>query len=206
MRSLASRALFWLLTFFASLLIRLFYASYKKSFAPGGDFPQDPVIICMWHGELLMIPFFYKKFRNKNVYAVISHHKDGELISRTVAHLGINSIRGSSKKGGVKVLLEALKRLKTDDVAITPDGPRGPRHSVADGIVAMAQKSGAKIVGIRVKARSAWRFKSWDKHLLPKPFSLIEFRSTPAFSIDGLSVQEAKEKILQEMGTDDYAG
>ncbi len=95
-----------------------------------------------------MQPFNYRKLKlNGKVSALISQHKDGEAITRTVEYLGIHSIRGSSSKGGAKALISAIKEIKAkNDVAITPDGPRGPRHSVADGIVAISKKTNARIL------------------------------------------------------------
>ncbi len=126
-----------------------------------------------------MQPFNYQKLKpSGKISAMISQHKDGEAITRTVEYLGINSIRGSSSRGGAaKVLISAIKEIKGggNDVAITPDGPRGPRHSVADGVVAISQKTNAKILVFNCKPTKYWQFNSWDKFILPKPFGKLEF-------------------------------
>lgn len=137
---------------------------------------------------------------------MISDHKDGELISQMVSFLRIKSIRGSSSRGNIKVLKAALKTLKNkDDIAITPDGPKGPRHSVANGIIDIAQKTALPIVAIRVKCKNAWRFSSWDKHLLPKPFSHIEYSAKRLEILKDTSLETAKKTLQNTMGVDDYA-
>ncbi len=147
-----------------------------------------------------MQPFLYKKVRNKSVYAMISEHSDGEAISKLIKFFKFNSIRGSSRKGAVRVLLLAIKRLREgSDVALSPDGPKGPRHSVANGIVAMARKSNAKIVTFNYKPDKYWQFKSWDRFIIPKPFSTIEFFASEPFSINHLSDAEAKIYIRERL-------
>lgn len=148
-----------------------------------------------------MQPFNYRKLKlNGKVSALISQHKDGEAITRTVEYLGIHSIRGSSSKGGAKALISAIKEIKAkNDVAITPDGPRGPRHSVADGIVAISKKTNARILIFNYKATKYWQFNSWDKFVLPKPFGTLEFFIQEPLDISNMEMEEAKELIKEKM-------
>ena len=147
-----------------------------------------------------MQPFLYKKLRDKKIYAMISVHSDGEAISKLIKFFKLNSIRGSSRKGGAKVLLLAIKKLREGfDIALTPDGPKGPRHSVADGIVAMAKKSNVKIVTFNYRADRYWQLGSWDRFIIPKPFSTIEFFASEPFSINHLSDEEAKIYIRERL-------
>ncbi len=148
-----------------------------------------------------MQPFNYKKIKPKGkVSAMISEHKDGEAITRTVEYLGIDSIRGSSTRGGAKALIGAIKELKAgDDIAITPDGPRGPRHSVADGIVAISQKTNARILIFNCKPTKYWQFNSWDKFIVPKPFGKLEFFIQEPFDVNSLDNNEAKELIKKKL-------
>jgi lysophospholipid acyltransferase (LPLAT)-like uncharacterized protein len=148
-----------------------------------------------------MQSFNYQELRkNRDISVIISEHKDGEIIARIGKYLGINAIRGSSSKGGAKVLIKAIKNLRANnDIAITPDGPRGPRFHIADGIVAISKKTNAKILIFNCKASSYWQFKSWDKFVLPKPFGTLEFFIQNPLDISELEMDEAKELIKQKM-------
>ena len=182
-------------------LLRLIFFTCKKTFK--GAPPSEPFILLFWHDRLAFMPFlrqdFIQKTCKKDFYVVISQHGDGELITRIISHFGIKAVRGSSKKGAVSAMISALKVLKNgDNLVITPDGPRGPRHSISDGCVSIPQKTGAKLVAVSYSSSSSWYFKSWDKMELPKPFSKVEFMIGEAFSVDGLDPHAAKEKIAQE--------
>ena len=131
---------------------------------------------------------------------MISQSKDGEIISKIYAFFGVESIRGSSSKGATKALISTIKEIKSGcDVALTPDGPRGPRFSIADGVIAIAQKSGAKIVVLNSQPSKYWQFKSWDKFILPKPFGKINFYMSEPFDIANLEFEEARNCIKDKM-------
>jgi lysophospholipid acyltransferase (LPLAT)-like uncharacterized protein len=190
-----------ILPFVLQLFIRFIYLSSKKRFFISNKLDNSPILVAFWHNDLIMQPYTYKYIRPKGtIRTLISDHRDGESITKTVEYLGIGSIRGSSSSGGVRALLAAIKELKSGiDVAITPDGPRGPRYSVADGIVAIAQKSGAKIVIFNTNSTKFWRFNSWDKFVIPKPFGQIDFFVSDPLDISGLELEEAKELIKEKM-------
>ena len=137
-----------ILPFFLQLFTRLIYLTNKKVFHIPSNMDNESFILCMWHGDLLMQAFNYRNFKkNGTVKVIVSEHSDGEIIRRTVEHLGVGSLSGSSTRGGAKALLGAIKALQNGiDVAITPDGPKGPAHSIADGIIMIAQKTGSRIV------------------------------------------------------------
>jgi len=183
------------------LIVKFIYFTSKKVFHHATIDEKQPLVVAFWHGELLMQPFNYQKLRpHSSVKAIISEHKDGEAITRTVEHLGIGSIRGSSSKGGAKALISTIKELKNgNDIAITPDGPRGPRFSVADGIVAISKKSGAKIAVFNCKPTKYWQLKSWDRFIIPKPFGTIEFFIQEPFDISEMDMEEAKAFIHEKM-------
>lgn len=187
--------------FFLQLLVRFIYLTSKKVFHHPKINKDESHLIAFWHGELLMQPFNYQKLKpSGKVSAMISEHKDGEAITKTVEYLGIHSVRGSSSKGGAKALISAIKEIKGgDDIAITPDGPRGPRHSVADGIVAISQKTNAKILILNCRCTKYWQFSSWDKFVVPKPFGTLEFFISEPLDISGLENEEAKELIKERM-------
>lgn len=187
--------------FFLQLFVRFVYLTNKKNFYHPKELKDDIYIVSFWHGELLMQPFNYQKLKPKGkVSAMISEHKDGEAITKTVEYLGIHSIRGSSTRGGTKALIGAIKELKGgNDIAITPDGPKGPRFSVADGIVAIHKKTDAKILAFNCRPSKYWQFNSWDKFIIPKPFGVIDFYVSEPFSVSHLDMAEAKEFIKEKL-------
>lgn len=132
-------------------------------------------------------------------YAMISLHKDGDMIAYTMGLFGINSIRGSSSNGAVSVLKEAFKRVKMGAIImISPDGPRGPFKSISDGSVVIAQKKKIPLFVVDFKADRFWEFKSWDKHYLPKPFARVEFFLSEPFYVNDMSLDDAKTLIKQK--------
>ena len=184
------------------IFIKLIYFSCKKEyFLPKDKLLDKPYIIAFWHGKLLMQPFIYNKLRSKpKVATMISEHFDGEIISKIIKYFHFDSIRGSSKKGAIKVLKESFSKVNEGyDIAITPDGPRGPRYSVADGIVSIAQKKKLPIIACNFYANSFWRLKSWDGFMIPKPFSTIYLFAEEPFLLEGLDKESAKDKIKEAL-------
>ena len=189
-----------ILPFLLYVLVRIIYFTNKKVYHHPKD-DGETFLVCMWHGDLMSQPYNYYGFRkNGHVKAMISHNKDGEIIAKLVSSFKIGALRGSSSKGAAKVLISAIKELKSgNDVAITPDGPRGPRYSVADGVVAIAQKSGVKIRCFNAVPSKFWQFKSWDQFVLPKPFGKIDFYISEPFDITSMEFEEAREFIRSKM-------
>ncbi|GAA7503105.1 lysophospholipid acyltransferase family protein [Helicobacter pylori] len=154
----------------------LLHKTCKNRYFLAQDLKEKPFIASCWHGELGMIGFAYLKLKKPCIYVIASQHFDGSIAAGLFESFGFKNIRGSSKKGGVKVLIEGLKHLKGGyDVGITPDGPKGPRHSIADGVIALAQKSGVGISACRVVCKNAWRLNTWDQFEIPKPFSEVHY-------------------------------
>ena len=137
--------------FFLQLFVRFIYLTNKKTYHITKNIKDDEnIIVAMWHGDLLMQPLNYKHFRkNGNIKVIVSEHRDGEAIRKTVEFLGIGALNGSSTRGGAKALIGAIKSIKNGiDVAITPDGPKGPIYNVAEGIVVISKKTKLKRVAI----------------------------------------------------------
>ena len=190
--------------FLGSLLMRLIYLTNKKIIHNSQGLPEKPFILACWHGELLMLSHFYTNYRKPNVKAMISNHFDGELIARTIAKFGIESMAGSTTRNAAKVLIQAIRTIKNgQDVALTPDGPRGPRHEVAAGVIAIAQKTDAPIVLVRMKPTSYWQLNSWDKFIIPKPFGTIHYYPHYIDSIKGVELEEAKKMIKRGLLVDE---
>ncbi len=183
------------------LVINFLYLTNRKRWHIEGKIPDTPIVVAFWHAELLLAPFIYKKIApNRRVEVMISEHFDGELIAQTMRFFGIGAIRGSSSKGAAKALIKAIKRVKEGgDVAITPDGPKGPRHELSDGIVAIAKKSKAPIVIFNYRPTKYKQANSWDKFLIPMPFGTIDFFCSEPIYIEDLETEEAKEMIRKRM-------
>lgn len=187
----------WSVPLIGSLLIRFLYYTNKVVFHSPKSITSEPIIFACWHGELLMLPFLYSHYRKiPHAKVLISPHFDGNLISKTIKYFGLDTLAGSSDKSAARVLIQAIRTLKDSyDIGITPDGPRGPRHEVADGIIIMAQKAKAKIVLVEIKPTRYWQLNSWDKFIIPKPFGIINYYSTKPIDIGNMNLEDARELI-----------
>ncbi|HVG06647.1 MAG TPA: lysophospholipid acyltransferase family protein [Thermoanaerobaculia bacterium] len=134
---------------------------------------NERFILAFWHRHLLLMPYSY---RGKGISVLVSQSRDGELIARTVARLGIDSSRGSSSRGGVAGMRTLLRKAGEGyDLAFTPDGPRGPAGEVQPGVILAAAATGFPIQPVAVAATKAKRLRSWDRFLVPLPFSCVHF-------------------------------
>ena len=134
---------------------------------------DNPVFVCVWHGRSVF-GAYYISGKKYPAYAIAGHHKDAELMARVLAKWGYGLIRGSSSRGGRDVVREMTKKFKQGKtVCITSDGPRGPAEIAKKGAVRTALECGAVIIPMTGNASRYWQFKSWDKFILPKPFSTI---------------------------------
>src|SRR5208283_2979066 len=133
----------------------------------------ENIIACFWHGRLLAMPF---ACQGSGAKVLISRHRDGEFIARVIRYFGLGTIRGSYRKGSVSSIRQILAELaQGTDVAITPDGPKGPRYRMKEGIVELARLTKRPIVPVTYSASKKKLFHSWDRFLLPYPFSRIFF-------------------------------
>lgn len=132
----------------------------------------DGLILAFWHNNSSMVACLHP---NKNIYGMVSSSKDGEVISRVVESFGGRTVRGSSSRGGLSALKKMVRLLSQKKrIAFTPDGPRGPLYHIQDGIITAALRSQKPILPFHYVASRQWVFeKSWDKHRIPKPFSLV---------------------------------
>lgn len=199
LKKISRKLALYLLPFVGYLLIRLLYATNKKIYHAPPALPDENFIIACWHGELLMVPYAYLKYRKTpHAKIIISEHFDGTLIAKTSSYFGFSSIRGSSRRNAAKALLQGIKALKEGfDLGITPDGPKGPRHEVADGIIVMAQKADVKIILVRTELSSYWQLNSWDKFVIPKPFGTITYYVSDLIDVKGLELEEARDIIKE---------
>ncbi|WP_027327021.1 lysophospholipid acyltransferase family protein [Helicobacter pametensis] len=182
------------------------YKTSKNHFHIPQNAIEGNFIATFWHGEIPMQGYFYHQILTQLhqdhkhfCYGVlISEHSDGEIAARLYEMYGFTGIRGSSTRGGVKALKDALGKLKQGwNIGLTPDGPKGPYHSIAKGAISMAIKSQTKIIGLRVQPRHFWQLKSWDQMKIPKPFGIIDYYVLPPLWLDPNLSMEENQNILK---------
>ena len=154
-------------------LIKTLAATWRFS-VTGQEKWKPPFIFVLWHSRILPLLALYK---GKGLVLLISRHRDGEYLADLAESWGYSSVRGSTQRGGEVGLLGIVRALQGGAiVAMTPDGPRGPRERVQPGAVAAAQHAGVPIVTAGARTGSAWYLRSWDRMCIPKPFAAIDVR------------------------------
>lgn len=130
-----------------------------------------PTIAAFWHRHLLTMLAYHRGY---HVCVPVSEHRDGEYVAHVMDRVGLESVRGSTTHGGIGLLKGLLDRLEEGwSVAVTPDGPRGPRYSVQPGVALLARRSGLPVHPVGIAARPRWEFSSWDRFVLPRPGARI---------------------------------
>lgn len=201
--SLRERFLLWLISWIASLLVRLlgstlrFQLTLEEGSLADGERHALPAIYCFWHRA--MIPAAYH-FRNMQIGIMISRSFDGECIARIVERLGYRPVRGSSSRGGAGALMGMRQELEEGHPAVfTADGPRGPIYVAKPGAVLLAAKTGHKICCFHVAVERAWILKSWDRMMIPKPFSRASFYITSPLTVPAAATDEQMEEGRQQV-------
>lgn len=155
-------------------------------------------ILATWHGAT-MLPIFY--CRHKGLWAIISKSRDGELQNRLVESRGYKTIRGSSGPQGVRAFLQAAKRIREGAViSITPDGPRGPAKVVQPGTVLLAERAECGVLPIGVACSPAKRLHSWDRHMIPMPFSRAVLVFGEPVKVAECSTEAERESWAEAIG------
>jgi len=169
-----NRVLSWLAVGVLRLLFltcRLVKYAEEESVDPYEGTGEARHLYCIWHDQVVMIVF---SGRPTNMAGLVSGHRDGSYLADAMRLLKIKAVRGSSSKGGARALRELMETAKDLHVAITPDGPRGPRREAKAGIVYLASQSGRKIVPVALTCKRMWRIRgSWTDMMLPLPFTTI---------------------------------
>ncbi|MBN2686835.1 MAG: lysophospholipid acyltransferase family protein [Deltaproteobacteria bacterium] len=181
-------------------LIRLYCATFRltvENEAPWLDHLSKGgrVLLCTWHQQFAPAIRYFKKYSPYNPGLMISRSADGEVIAGVANRTGWYTVRGSSSRGGRAALHEMIERLKETGLAAhILDGPRGPAGIVKPGVIYLANAAGAVIVPFYASARSAWYFNSWDRFMLPKPFTRVTIRFGDMISCSDISSQEDFEQ------------
>ncbi|NNG17151.1 MAG: lysophospholipid acyltransferase family protein [Gemmatimonadales bacterium] len=142
---------------------------------------RQPHLFMCWHECLL--PLLWRH-RRQSIVIVVSEARDGQYLADFAGRLGYRLVRGSSSRGATRALLGAVRELKAGRVvAFTPDGPRGPRRELKPGVVAAAQRGGGTIVPLHASTDRAWRLRSWDRFVVPKPFARVRVTYGVPFTV-----------------------
>jgi len=187
-----------LLGLLGAWLIRLWMGTlrYRLFFADGIRHPVDTrnsrYIYAFWHESIL----FPAAFRAR-IHVLISRHADGELIAQVCRFLGVQVVRGSTTRGGSPALLELVRQCRRTHLAVTPDGPRGPRRRVQLGLISLASLTGLPVVVFGVGYSKAWRARSWDRFAVPKPWSTATCVVAPAIHVPARLNRERLETYRQ---------
>ena len=136
-------------------------------------------IYAFWHDQLLMCPLTWQS--ELEIKVLISKHRDGDIIAKLISRLGFKAIRGSThrsgktkNKGGILSARQMIKSLKKGiSIGISPDGPKGPRHKVSEGILNISRLSNSPILPVGIGFKKKWVLSTWDKFIIPKPFNQI---------------------------------
>lgn len=130
---------------------------------------KTPFIYVSWHGRILLPIYVH---RHQNITSIASLHADGEMMAQTVHRLGYRTVRGSSTRGGKEAFHNMVDVLNQNGTgAMIPDGPRGPRHYLKPGTIYLSQQTGAYLLPITFSTKRKIQFKSWDRFIIPLPFS-----------------------------------
>ena len=150
---------------------------------------MENYIGALWHNRLLIFPLVLRRFfPNRPGAALISASRDGDLLTDAIHRFGYEVIRGSSSRLGASAILQLTGELASGrDVVITPDGPRGPAYELGPGIVFLAQKSGASVLPMNLEYSRFWRLGSWDRFIIPRPFSKVRVLISRPLRVDPTS-------------------
>ena len=177
----------WLaINVFGKLILPLLVRTWKVE----TDFPADwlaraqageRILLVFWHNRQIGFLRLASPLRPASV--LVSQHGDGEIITRIMARFGLGAVRGSSTRGGTAALRKMIAATRETNMAITPDGPVGPRYEVKDGIISLAALSGQPVFWVSWSSDRVWIFNSWDRFMLPKPFAKLQFHATGPMTI-----------------------
>jgi lysophospholipid acyltransferase (LPLAT)-like uncharacterized protein len=160
---------------------------------------QSPVIFCLWHNRLAISMIVHRRFGRK-LAALVSASKDGALLAAVLGKFGVEQVRGSSSRRGPQALLELTTRGEMGyDIAVTPDGPRGPRYIAHDGVISLAQITGFPIIAVTCNMRRKICLKTWDRFQIPLPFSRCDLILNQPIFVPREADAARREELRKEL-------
>jgi lysophospholipid acyltransferase (LPLAT)-like uncharacterized protein len=167
--------------------------------------PSSQYIGALWHNRLALCTSIWQRFpmkasQDRGLVALISASHDGGMLSGALEYFGIRAVRGSSSRRGAQALLELTSWIERGyNIAITPDGPRGPRYEVQDGIIALAQVTGVPIMPVAANVRGKLTLKSWDRFQIPLPFAACDVRFGAMLKVPRELTAEQRAELKREL-------
>jgi lysophospholipid acyltransferase (LPLAT)-like uncharacterized protein len=201
------------LTWFSSLVIHLIGSTLRMTVEDRGgviDLPEHPpVIIAFWHNRTALMAYFYERYcRERITLTFISRSRDGQFMTDVAARFGIKAVRGSSSRHGTSAMLTAIRAAGDQrvDLAITPDGPRGPRYQIQPGLIRLARATQRPIVAVTYQLKWKLLLNSWDRFHVPLPFSACHLiTGVPIFVPENASDAELaaiSARVAEALGGD----
>ena len=167
--------------------------------------PTGKVIFSTWHDRLALSLMIYRRYvarvaPERRMAAMVSASRDGGLLARVLEHFGVEPVRGSSSRRGPQALREMISWAERGhDLAITPDGPRGPCYQVQDGVISTAQLTGLPIVPVSYHLNWKFRPKSWDRFQVPMPFARCRIRTGEMVRVPREATEAERETLRQRL-------
>lgn len=190
-----------------SWLLRALFVTWRLHVQDPGGFlvrpPATPVIFAFWHNRILAVTAtFLRVYPNgrNGVLVLTSASKDGMWLGELAGRLGMGAVRGSSSRRGAAAMRELMEKVATGhDIAITPDGPRGPRYRMGAGLVYLAQKAAIPVIPIHARFSRCLRLRTWDEFAIPMPFSRVDVTLDQPRMIPPAADETAFEKEREKM-------
>jgi lysophospholipid acyltransferase (LPLAT)-like uncharacterized protein len=201
------------LVWFSATLIRMIGSTLRVTEDDGANIlrrpDHPPLIYAFWHNRVGLIPYFYERDASgRQLFVFISLSRDGQFITDVAERFGVKAVRGSTSRKGTKAALEAVRAAHDPhtDIAITPDGPRGPRYQIQPGLLRLAQATGRPIVGVTYHLKWKHELKSWDRFQVPLPFSRCTLVTRGPIKVPKDATEEElvaiNAKVAEAMGLD----
>ncbi|HEX6811912.1 MAG TPA: lysophospholipid acyltransferase family protein [Planctomycetota bacterium] len=194
----------WLLEWLGPAMLRLLAMTWRVQRRGDSGWQllasEQPWLVAMWHGRMLVgLPM--RMHRSRKIGVLVSPSDDGNLATRALRLFGYVSIRGSLSRQGARALREMTETLQAGrQLVVTPDGPRGPRHSMNVGMHWLARRTGAPILPVAFACDRAWRLRSWDRFTIPKPFARIVVHYGDPCPIAATASDSELEVLAAELG------
>jgi lysophospholipid acyltransferase (LPLAT)-like uncharacterized protein len=192
---------------FAYYLIKVYSSTFRLKVENEAQWKTlldqgTPVLLCAWHQQFFAAILHFKQYAVYRPGLMISQSRDGDLISGVANRVGWHTPRGSSSRGGKDAMTAMISHLREHGFgAHILDGPRGPMGGIKPGIIRMAHAAGARVVPFYVTSDNAWFFNSWDRFMLPRPFSRVCITFGKGISLKPVDTPEAFEQQRQDLET-----
>lgn len=175
-------------------------AYYDPQLDPVHPAFRGPAIFIFWH-EYIPFPLYLRG--HCNIAMLLSRHQDAEWLAEAARHLGFQTVRGSSNRGGVAAIRQLFRRSRFMNLTMTPDGPRGPRRTMALGPVYLSSRLGIPLILCGYGYDRPWRLRTWDRFAIPRPYSRARMIVGPGYQVpprlDRDALEQYRQRIEQEL-------